>query len=151
MMCDCITPTVKHGGGSVMVWGGFSFNGSQRNFGKKKQYHSILVHKVVPAGTQLIGKGFDFQQDNDPKHTSTLCQDYLKKKEDVGTLKIMTWLPQSPDLNPIELQEVDCQVRKRLPTSQENLWTILKENLNNRIPRIVTAVLKAKGGKSCHM
>ncbi|RXN12759.1 butyrophilin subfamily 1 member A1-like isoform X2 [Labeo rohita] len=41
--------------------------------------------------------------DNDPKHTSRLCKGYLTKKESDGVLRQMTWPPQSPDLNPIEM------------------------------------------------
>ncbi|CAJ0926315.1 unnamed protein product [Ranitomeya imitator] len=41
--------------------------------------------------------------DNDPKHTARLCKGYLTKKESDGVLHQMTWPPQSPDLNPIEM------------------------------------------------
>ncbi|CAJ0954529.1 unnamed protein product [Ranitomeya imitator] len=42
-------------------------------------------------------------QDNDPKHTSRLCKSYLTKKESDGVLRQMTWPPQSPEQNPIEM------------------------------------------------
>ncbi|XP_064865263.1 podocan-like isoform X2 [Oncorhynchus nerka] len=42
-------------------------------------------------------------QDNDPKQNSRLCKGYLTKKESDGVLHQMTWPPQSPDLNPIEM------------------------------------------------
>lgn len=89
-----------------MVWGAFEFNKVSQLYRVKeilenKQYHSIFVHKAVPAGKRLIGRGFILQ--HGPKHTSSLCQSYLKKKKEDGNLKIMIWPPQSPNVNPIEL------------------------------------------------
>ena len=48
---------------------------------------------------QLVGEGFVLMQDNDAKHTSKLCQMYIKSKEE----------QQSADLNTIELgwDEID--------------------------------------------
>ena len=69
----------------------------------KKGYHSILQRHAIPSGLRLVGQGFIRQQDNDPKHTSRLCQNYLRRKEQDGRLQIMKWPAQSPDLNPIEL------------------------------------------------
>jgi hypothetical protein len=65
-------------------------------------YHSILHRYTIPSGLRLLGLSFVFQQDNDPKHTSRLCKGYLIKERD-GVLRQMTWPPQSPDLNPIEM------------------------------------------------
>ena len=82
---QCETPTVKHGGGSMIMWG--SFGGSRigdlhRVTGtlKQKGYHSILQRHAIPSDLRLVGQGFILQQDNDPKHTSRLCQNYLRRK-----------------------------------------------------------------------
>ncbi|RXN10843.1 sterile alpha motif domain-containing 3-like isoform X2 [Labeo rohita] len=58
------------------------------------------------------------QQDSDPKHTSRLCKGYLTKKESDGVLRQMTWPPQSPDLNPIEMvwDEMDRRMKAKGPT-----------------------------------
>lgn len=87
---NCIVSTVKHGGGSIMVWGGISVNGVSTlkridGIMDKKVYHNILVRQAVPAGLSLIGKGFILQEDNDPKHASKLCRGYLEKKENKGS------------------------------------------------------------------
>lgn len=86
---NCLVPTIKHGTGSIMVWGGISAQGVtqlKRIKGKmdKKMYHSILIHQALPSGKRLIGKNFIFQQDNDPKHTAILCKNYLERKRDKG-------------------------------------------------------------------
>ena len=135
---QCMLPTVKHGGGSVMVWGCFAANkvGSLyqvKGILDQKGYHNILSRYALPSGKRLIGRGFVLQQDNDPKHTSKYCQRYLKRKESEGEVKMMTWPPQSPDLNPIELlwEQLDRQVRKQCPKSQAHLWEILQEEWAN--------------------
>jgi hypothetical protein len=40
--------------------------------------------KAVPGGLNLLGEGFIFQEDNDPKPSSNLCRSYLDKKEKLG-------------------------------------------------------------------
>lgn len=161
---QCIVPTVKHGGGSVMIWG--CFGGTVvgdivkiEGILKKEQYRNILENNAIPSGLRLLGQTFVFQQDNDPKHTSKLCKDYLRHLEAEGSIKVMEWPPQSPDLNPIELlwEELDREVRKSPPTSQADMWKKLQEawfrippdilaKLIARMPRLCAAVIKNKGG-----
>ena len=83
----------------------------------------------MPSGAHLFGSGWTFQQDNDPKHKSRLCNEYLQKKADAGVIELMTWPPQSPDLSPIELlwDEVDRQVQSKKPTSIAELTSIVKD------------------------
>lgn len=53
---------------------------------------------IMPRNTQL-GK----EKRSDPNQTSRLCKGYLSKNKSDGVLHQMIWLPQSPDLNPIEM------------------------------------------------
>lgn len=164
MLPECVLPTVKHGGGSIMVWGCFSAKGTGdlirvEGIMKKVDYLNILQEHAVPSGLKIIGQGFCMQQDNDPKHSSRLCRGFLEQKERRRVLSNMEWPPQSPDLNPIELlwEELDRRVRDSAPTSQSDLWRLLQEaweslpaitlqKLVDRMPRLVEAVIKSKGG-----
>ena len=134
MISACVVPTVKHGGGGVMVWGCFAgdivcdlfrIQGTLNQHG----YHSILQRYAIPSGLRLVGLSFVFQQDKDPKHTSRPCKGYLTKKECDGVLLHMTWPPQSPDLNPIEMvwDELDRRVKEKQPTSAQHMWELLQD------------------------
>lgn len=80
---------MKHGGGSVMVWGCF---GNEKTGDlikidgilRKETYYKILMKHALPSGKRLIEGKFIFQQDNDPKHKSKLCINYLRKKKEEG-------------------------------------------------------------------
>uniref|UniRef100_A0AAZ3R2Q1 Tc1-like transposase DDE domain-containing protein n=2 Tax=Oncorhynchus tshawytscha TaxID=74940 RepID=A0AAZ3R2Q1_ONCTS len=63
------------------------------------------------------------------QHISRLSNGYLTKKESDGVLYQMSWPPQSPDLNPIEmvLDELDCKVKEKQPTSAQHIWELLQD------------------------
>ena len=57
----CIVPTMKHGGGNILVWGCFSGHGIgdlKRIDGRmdKEMYHQILIRHGVPSGLRLVGQ-----------------------------------------------------------------------------------------------
>ncbi len=100
-----------------------------------------------------------FQQDNAPCHKAQTISDwFLEHDNEFTSLK---WPPQSPDLNPIEhlwnVVEREIRIMDVQPTNMQQLcdailskWTKISEECFQHIvesmPRIIKAVLKAKGG-----
>ncbi len=73
-----MVPTVKHGGGSVLMWGCMSAAGvGELHFidgiMHSQMYCSILKEKMLPS-LRALGRHALFQHDNDPKHTSKATQ-----------------------------------------------------------------------------
>ncbi len=77
-------PTVKHGGGNIMLWGCFSAKGTGQLHRIKgtidramyRQGQGIESSQGIENG---CGNGL-FQHDNDPKHTAKATKEWLKKK-----------------------------------------------------------------------
>ena len=82
MLFQCLVSTVKHGEGSVIVWGCFSLDGvgglrKIDSIMRKGHYRDILETSAISSGLRLIGDNFILMHDNDPKHTALLCRNYL--------------------------------------------------------------------------
>ncbi|KAK3512237.1 hypothetical protein QTP70_001089 [Hemibagrus guttatus] len=101
---DNIIPTVKHGVGSIMLWGCFSAAGTGRLVriaGKMNaaMYKDILDENLLQSALDLrLGQRFIFQQDNDPKYTAKITKEWLQD----NSVNVLEWPSQSPDLNLIE-------------------------------------------------
>jgi hypothetical protein len=63
------------------------------------------------------------------KHTFRLYKGYFTKKESDGALHQMTWPPQAPNLNPIEMvwDELYRRVKEKQPTSAQHMWDLLQD------------------------
>ncbi|CAD6199912.1 unnamed protein product [Caenorhabditis auriculariae] len=151
-------PTVKHGGGSCMVWGAFSGSGigplhRVNGIMDKHVYKDILQNQMLPH-LRAMGRGSVYQQDNDPKHTSLFVKDWFKSPR----VNVMGWPSQSPDLNPIEHLWEELERRcanKRAKNCNEKFAQLLSEwnqipmstidTLLNSMQRRCQAVIDARG------
>lgn len=155
-----LIPTVKHGGGSVMVWGCMSANGvGNLHFIEgtmdHRMYIDILKNNLRSSAQKMgLGDDFIFQQDNDPKHTARNTKLWLL----YNARNRLETPPQSPDLNPIEhlWHYLEVEIRKRHISNKKELEKALREewekippsfcaDLVASMPRRIQAVIAAKG------
>uniref|UniRef100_A0A8C7WCT5 Transposase n=1 Tax=Oncorhynchus mykiss TaxID=8022 RepID=A0A8C7WCT5_ONCMY len=137
-------PTVKHGGGNIILWGCFSAKGTGRLHRIEGRmdgamYREILANNLLPSVRALkMGRGWVFQHDNDLKHTARATKEWLHKKH----LKVLEWPSQSLDLNPIEnlWRELKVHIAKRQPRNLKDLENVCMEEWT-KIPAAVCANL----------
>ena len=160
-----IIPTVKSGGGSVMVWGCFAASGPGRlavrnGTMNSAVYQKILKENVRPSVCDLkLRRTWVLLQDNDPKHTSKSTSEWLKK----NNVKTLEWPSQSPDLNPIEMLWHDLKkaVHARKPSNVAELQQFCKDEWAKippeRCKRLIASYRKrliavgvAKGGPTSY-
>jgi hypothetical protein len=100
-----VQPTVKFGGGSIMVWRCMSWEGVGilcliEGIMDKYVYCEILEMDLISTihMHDLEEENVIFEQNNDPKSSSKYVKEWLLAHE----FQIIWHLPQLPDLNPIE-------------------------------------------------
>lgn len=158
-----VRPVLKHGGGSVMVWGCMTHKGWGRLVLIEGTMDAELYCSVLEVGLlktledlEINPSDIIFQQDNDPKHKSRRAQQWF----DDHCIDLLPWPPNSPDQNIIENAwfELEKAVNKREhhPTNTSELWGVLQEewrnlpeelldNLYDSCKRRLTALQVAKG------
>ncbi len=153
-------PTVKHGGGSVMVWDCFGRLAIIDGTMNSASYQKILKENVQPSVCDLkLKHTWVLQQDNDLKHTSKSTSEWLKKNK----IKVLEWPSQSPDLNLIEMlwHDLKQSFHARKPSNEAELKQFCKEEWAKippqRCERLIAsyhkrliAVVAVKGGTSSY-
>ena len=76
----------------------------------KENNVTLLIHAFF---LDQFGQNWRLQQDNDPKHRSHICTQFI----DEHVPELLEWPSNSPDVNPIE-----------------NIWSIVKRNVEKRKP-----------------
>lgn len=158
-----VQQTVKHGGGSIMLWGcmtchgpGFAckIDGTMDQVLYKNILEDELLHTIEYYG--MDAKQVIFQHDNDPKHKAKSVQEWLSNQE----FQVLSWPSSSPDLNPIEhlWSHLKRQLNKYETPSKGMLehwdriqceWDKIDQTecmkLIESMPRRILAVIKSKG------
>jgi len=118
---DVRSRRVQQGGSGQMLWGCVSFHaygplvaleGTQNS----RTYLELLQTVVLPEMTEGARRGLNlvFQQDNAKCHTAEAVTNFLES----WGYEVLDWLPQSPDLSPIEI-----------------FWNVLKMKMKALQPR----------------
>lgn len=160
-----VKPTLKGGGGSMMIWGCMGANGvghATKVTGtvNSELYLEILKDEMLNSREWCLEEkeqeNMVFQQDNASCHKSHLVMDWLKEQK----IQLLDHPPQSPDLNPIEnlwrILKLKIHENNDI-TSLNQLWEVFEkewedidqdicQKLVESMPRRLAAVIAAKGG-----
>jgi hypothetical protein len=130
------------------------------------EYQHVLGHTLLPDGALLFSShgipSWSFQQDNDPAHKKAAIKALAlyNRQRSTSINLVQNWLPNSPDLNPIEnvWGFVHAKVNARACNSFEQFQQVVLEevqavprkllkNLYSSMPGRMAKVIKAEGGK----
>ncbi|QRV96417.1 Transposase [Ceratobasidium sp. AG-Ba] len=158
-----VVPSANFGGGSIMFWGCFSWQGVGigcrllQNL-TKEGYIDILENEFLRslAALGLQEREVIFQQDNASSHKAHICLNWFEHHG----VELMEWPSMSPDLNPIE--NMWAELKRRLgeyetpPGGILELWDRVKsvwcgfdeeyyQKLIESMPKRMALVIKRKG------
>ncbi|CAH2100838.1 unnamed protein product [Euphydryas editha] len=99
-----MTETVGYQGGSIMIWGGISYEARtelvifDRGSVNAQRYVEEVLQDHVITFTTFIGENFRLMHDNARCHVARSFTEYF----DEAGIQTLPWPARSPDLNPIQ-------------------------------------------------
>lgn len=162
----CVREHDRFGGGSVMVWGGISYDGTTELHVVEGNmtgilYRDTVLDPIVRLFAGAVGENFVLMDDNARPHRARIVNEYLQEQG----IERMDWPALSPDLNPIEHAWDELQrrlsARDHQPGTRRELAAALIEewsriplsrirNLIRSFPRRCRAVVAARGGHTLY-
>ncbi|KAF7659717.1 hypothetical protein LDENG_00294150 [Lucifuga dentata] len=149
------------GGGSVMIWAMFCWETLCPGIHvdvtlTRTTYLNIAAEQAHPFMAVVFPDGSGlFQQDNTPCHTAEIVQEWFEEHD--TEFKMLTWLPNSPDLSLRDVLEKQVRSMQAPPHNLQDLKDLLLtswcqipqdtfRSLVESMPRQVRAILAARGG-----
>ncbi|GBM07954.1 Transposable element Tc1 transposase [Araneus ventricosus] len=159
-------PLSPHAGGGIMLWGMFSWAALGpvvvvEQAMKAANYLNNITDQLHPYMAFVFPtRNGIFHQDNAPCHKARIVLEWFEEHTD--EFHLMSWLPNSPDFNPMEpiwdamerqltAQTPPCPNISTLRDRCLDIWytlsPVMYQKLVASMPRRVAAILKAKGGQ----
>ncbi|GBL91867.1 Transposable element Tc3 transposase [Araneus ventricosus] len=142
----------QSGGGSVMVWASFGFNGQEGlaffdGRQNSPKYIEAFENHLMPFAENIGGRNWEYQH----IHTSDATKNYLNSK----IFTVLEWPSMSPDLNPID--NVWCNMSRKVYENGGQFYlvnalkTVIESAWYNMEPEILQTLIMSMEKRVYHV